>query len=207
MATKESVPRRTKYHVLLKDLSEDHEYYWKPAIRLTIQEKLQAWFNGVITHSPQFKGAQAEVWWSSNALLLEEDELLVYFIPSVRHSIVKSVTGTVLPHGGGATMLSNNGMISEVHIESAAGDARIGQLLAVMAFHELMHNKLDADPQKSSVGADVHSMGHTGNSRTGAGDVPSEANKIAMGKALHVKIPQYKGHINPERRMLGKIST
>ena len=105
MATKESVPRRTKYHVLLKDLSEDHEYYWKPAIRHTIREKLQAWFNGVITHSPQFKGAEAVVRWSSNALLLEDDELLVYFIPSVRHSIVKSVAGTMRPHGGGTLNL------------------------------------------------------------------------------------------------------
>ena len=74
-----------------------------------------------------------------------------------------------------------------------------------MAFHELLHNKLDADPRNSSASTNVHSLGHAGKSRTGAGDVPSEPNKMAMGKALHLKIPQYKGHISPERKMLGKI--
>jgi len=85
-------------------------------------------------------------------------------------------------------------MISEVFISESAGDARIGRLLAILAFHELMHNKLDAHPTRSVV-SDIHNLGGAAKGKVGHNDDPSDGNKKLMAQHLGLRIPQYSGHL------------
>ena len=186
---------RSVYNVIMKDMTRDHEYYWTKSIRKRIKEDLTDWFKTVCGYSKSYKSATVNCWWSSNALLVDEDELVVYFLPSPRHSLVKKVAGSLpIKDSGGATFQTKKGMISEVHISGAAGDARISRLLAILAFHELMHNKLDAHPSKS-VHKDVHKLGGAAKGTLSASDSPSDSNKRLMGRHLGVEIKQYTGHL------------
>src|SRR5262249_26768863 len=60
----------------------------------------------------------------------------------------------------GATKLTPQGMLSEIHVwENDNGtEFRLGKLIGNLAFHEAMHNKLDADPRFSD---DVHAFNAT----------------------------------------------
>lgn len=194
--------RRPIFNVILNDKSEDHQYYWTKDIRNSIAEYLGRWFTEICGYSTAFKGATVDCWWSSNKLLVEDDELVVYFLPRRQKSIIVEVTGqTPTKDGAGATLLSDQGVISEVFIESSAGDNSLAKLLAICAFHELMHNKLDADPKHTVT--DVHKLGGAAGANFGNGDVPTDAHKRLMGKHLGTAIPQYTGHLFKPLR--GKI--
>jgi hypothetical protein len=126
--------------------------------------------------------------------LLDDDEMIMYFVPNPRRSLIKSVAKRGAAHAGGGTVMTDQGMISEVFISEAAGDARIGRLLAVIAFHELMHNKLDAHPTRGVV-SDIHNLGGAAKATVGHGDDPSDNNKRLMATHLGIRIPQYSGHL------------
>jgi hypothetical protein len=186
--------RRPTYNVLLKDLSHDHEYYWTPKIRQTIANDLTHWFDNICNRSTTFRGSTVHCWWTSNVQLLDDDEMIIYFVPNPRRSLIRSVGKSDAAHAGGGTFMTDKGMISEVFISESAGDARIGRLLAVLAFHELMHNKLDAHPTKSVV-QDIHNLGGAAKAKVGHGDEPTDNNKKLMAQHLGIRIPQYSGHL------------
>ena len=186
--------RRSVYNVLLKDLSRDHEYYWTKQIRETIAKDLTHWFDDICKKSTTFRGSTVHCWWTSNVHLLDEDEMIIYFVPTPRRSLIRSVAKRNLPHAGGGTVMTDQGMISEIFISEAAGDAGIARLLAVIAFHELMHNKLDAHPTHPAV-RDIHLLGGAAKATVGRGDDPTDGNKRIMAAHLGTKIPQYSGHL------------
>lgn len=186
--------RRSVYNVLLKDLSRDHEYYWTKQIRETIAKDLTHWFDDICKKSTTFRGSTVHCWWTSNVHLLDEDEMIIYFVPQPRRSLIRSVGKRNLPHKSGGTVMTDQGMISEVFISECAGDARIGRLLAVIAFHELMHNKLDAHPTRAVV-KDIHNLGGAAKATVGHGDDPTYGNRSLMAKHLGIRIPQYSGHL------------
>jgi hypothetical protein len=191
--------KRDVYNVILTNLTRDDPYYWTKTIRQDIAKYLTEWFNSICFQSADFKNAQVDCWWSYNEALLEDDELLVYFLPEPRRSIIREVTGDLPAHVGlgGATVLSTksgqSGMISEVYISGAAGDRQLAKLLAIVAFHELMHNKLDASP--NSPIKDIHSLGAAATPPLKNSSVPSNPNKAIMAKHLSRKIKQYTGHM------------
>lgn len=186
--------RRPVYNVLLKDLSRDHEYYWTKAIRETIANNLTHWFDDICKRSTTFRGSTVHCWWTSNVALLDDDEMIIYFVPNPRRSLIKSVAKSSAAHAGGGTVMTDSGMISEVFISESAGDARIGRLLAILAFHELMHNKLDAHPTRSVV-SDIHNLGGAAKATVSHSDDPSDSNKKLMAAHLGTRIPQYSGHL------------
>ena len=148
---------------------------------------MTGWFSEICNHSKEFKGATVNCWWSSNALLLEDDELLVYFLPSGKHSLIRRVAGQVpLNTGAGATFKTTMGMISEVYIAKAAGDARIAKLLAVLAFHELMHNKLGS-------GNHMHGQGGLAAAVVSGSTTLNPGNISAMAQHLGDKRKQWTG--------------
>jgi hypothetical protein len=184
------------YDIILKDLCRDHHYYWTPDIRVRVKNYLNDWFKDVCSHSTTLGSPTPRCWWRSNKALVEDDELVVYFLPEPADSLVVKKAGADGHRGAaGRTSWTKRGMISEIYISKAAGDANLAKLLSILAFHELMHNKLDAHPEVASTVSDVHSMNGAGKANFGASDIPSDANKKAMGANLHLKVKQYTGHL------------
>ena len=93
----------------------------------------------------------------------------------------------------GATLwMGARGMVSEIYLEMMEGDAHYAQLVANAAFHEAMHNKLDAHPQFDSF--DVHKIKGGGLSRElgiSSSTKLAPADITAMAPALTRNIPQF----------------
>lgn len=128
-------------------------------------------------------------------------ELVVYFLPTRSQSIIGRVGGqlsTIDGNTSGATYFASAGMISEVWLDprdpAQAGRARPNlpaRQLANLAFHELMHNKVDAHPQLK-ISRDMHNEpGEIGlRSKPIAPDI-SNADIRLMRRGLHIEIPQF----------------
>src|SRR2546422_11766083 len=93
------MPKRATYDVILVNLALDDENWWGQEIRAGIADLLTGWFKSVVAQSKEFKGAFVRCWWSSNKALLEDDELVVYFLARKQYSIVKRIDG-VSPEKG-----------------------------------------------------------------------------------------------------------
>jgi hypothetical protein len=96
----------------------------------------------------------------------------------------------------GATKDTGSGVCSEAWLEGAAGDPDVPQLVARLAFHELMHNKLDATNSK-----DIHASPDDGTglaqSPVASGTSLSATNKKNMALALGSMIAQFTGSTIP----------
>jgi len=193
---------RTHYDVILKDLCRDHPKFWTSAIRKDIQTLLGQYIKGSIAHSPTLRGTPVRCWWRSNKLLVENDELVVYFLPRKSNSIVTKKVG--MPTHNDVAGLTGwytykkGAMICEVFIEDGIiGIEGIPQSiirsLAHLAFHEIMHNKLDTHPHLQ-VMKDVHKLGGVAE-KPSHSSVPTLAHKKTLGKHLHLRINQYTGQL------------
>jgi hypothetical protein len=92
----------------------------------------------------------------------------------------------------GATKDTGSGVVSEAWIEGAAGSPTVPELVARLAFHELMHNKIDASNSK-----DIHNTPDDG---TGLAVSPvayntslSNTNKRNMAGRLGAVVTQFTG--------------
>lgn len=176
--------KRPMYHVILKDLCQDDRTLWTKNIRVEIKRYMTDWFSQICAASTDFSAASAECWWSSNRLLVEKDELVVYFLPTRSHSLIAH-RGAALPvesHGGG-TMLIGTSIVSEVYIwentRQGMQDPRHSRLLALVALHELIHNKLDADP--NNPGQLIQQVGNK-ETKTDITDMHAQLDGIARGR-------------------------
>jgi len=141
--------------------------------------------------------AAADYTWEVNAAAMQPHEQLVYFVSK---SLIEEVDSNQTVTTAGATfMITGEGVISEVKVTMISGDPHFAQKVARMAFHELMHNKLDADPNNSAV-PDLHSPSPS-TPGTGEGmalhDVDwntqlTPRNKSLYARNLNRKIAQYK---------------
>ena len=166
-----------------------------------VGDKLQAIFQRVIDHRAcPYKSVR---WFpGSPGMTLDPGELLVYFVASYRSSVIADAGGmptdTTSMEEGGLTWDSPNGMISEVWLDGSPlraakplSDAKYQQLLANTAFHELMHNKLDA-ATRGAVLNDIHHNGGGGladprhTSQTG----PTDKNIELMAQNMATPIRQ-----------------
>ena len=84
-------------------------------------------------------------------------------------------------------------MVSEVYVSKVTGDARLGRLLSIVAFHELMHGKLDADPGNRAV-QNIHALGGAASKNMTNSSLPTDSNMKTLGRHLGAIIPQYTGH-------------
>ncbi len=195
--------KRPVYNVIMKDLSYDHKHYWTKKIRAEIKSLMTQWFRDITSQSQDFRGSAVHCWWSSNKLLVDPDELVVYFLPQRRKSLIRKITRSSRNLGGaGTTFKTAKGMVSEVYIfEATDGSAQKSRLLSNLVFHELMHNKLDADPNQRQ--ANVHNLGGAGATPTTVSSVPTASNKRIMARWLSLDIKQYTGHLF--NKPVGKI--
>ena len=119
----------------------------KPGLGSAIQTQLAMLFSPIVGYNNFFENNMVS--FSPSAAAPVSPELLVYFMPS-RTSIVKNFVGTnasVDLSADGFTAFSATASASEVYVKS---DDPV--LLARLAFHELMHNRL-------KMGENLHHLG------------------------------------------------
>ena len=115
---------------------------------------------------------------------IEDHEVLIYLLKSKAQSRIKKVAPSMDlgKTSKGNTLISSQGNISEIYT-SELSDWKMSDIVN-LAFHELMHNKLQ-------VGDDLHTDYGFG---LAAGDVTgrtlNERNIEDMAKALATKVPQ-----------------
>ncbi|MDH3528689.1 MAG: hypothetical protein OEQ28_03920 [Acidobacteriota bacterium] len=121
-------------------------------------------------------------------------DLVIHFLDHRSASIIRRLTGQQAGTAAGATFQTPQGMVSEVYV----GDISVvPRAIANLAFHELMHNKLDAQANSGDrVVQDIHNDGGgglaTGNP-IGDGTQLTDRNIELMRGALTRQIAQYSG--------------
>lgn len=144
------------FNLWLVDKGQRNDYYWGEGTMFAVGNYLTEYFNKICQH-PSSKIASADFSWSGSAGRVAENELVIYFLTSKSDSIIQKNGGSPKHWGSGGTYPAPNGIISEVYLDMMQGDADYPRLVANIAFHELLHNKLDtAKPVSTS---DIHKLG------------------------------------------------
>lgn len=187
----------------INDPKSRGQYYfdWDQAKQNSTVSELKALFDEVCKHVlSKFSSTDVEVkdinYVSTN---IKAGDLVIRLTTKNDSIILKKYgSGAVSKDTTGATKDtgSGSGVASEAWLEGAAGDPDVPQLLARLAFHELMHNKLDASNSK-----DIHSSPDDG---TGLAATPvssgtklSDPNKRNMAMALGSLVAQFTGATIP----------
>ncbi|MDQ4122262.1 MAG: hypothetical protein M3209_12555 [Acidobacteriota bacterium] len=177
------------FTIWLVDRGARSDHYWGEGTMYAVGSYLRDYFNQICQH-PASPFASANFSWVSSPASVAKSELVVYFLANPNRSIIQNKFNQSIGHGGGATFMSPAGMISEVYLSDPEGDRDYPRLVANLAFHELLHNKLDAAPQ--SIVRDIHSL------QGGLSKVPIKRDARPslkeielMAKALGSEIPQY----------------
>ncbi len=126
--------------------------------------------------------------WSLKPAHLSAHDVVVYFVLDPGQSVAARLGATRSegPNAGGLTSTSAKGVVSEVYIDGNMPARR----LANIAFHEIMHNKLDVG---SSAIADIHTLGGAGLAKpvTGEWTPLSNRNIALMSANIFRKVRQY----------------
>ncbi len=89
---------------------------------------------------PSCPFSDSDFWWDPTSVT--DTSLLIYFVDGPSSSLVRKVRPKAPLGVGGTTHISNAGNLSEVYVSVAANDSNPARALAVLAFHEAMHNLL-----------------------------------------------------------------
>lgn len=174
------------YNLWLVDKGRRSPFYWGEGTMFAIGNYLVDYFAPICAAS---SGAfeRANFSWSGTAANVLPNEIVVYFLPDRNSSIVSRLGGNVT-HGSGATYSGAAGTVSEVYLAEMEGDANYPLLVANLAFHEILHNKLEPAPV-----ADIHGIGGGGLSSptVNRGMRPSQAEINHMAGALSRNVSQY----------------
>jgi hypothetical protein len=173
------------FNLWLVDKGVRSQYYWGEGTMYVVGRTLVEYFNPICKASTGFESA--DFWWSGTAGQVQPHEIVVYFLQKRSNSIVAAQGGSV-SHGSGATYQTGAGTVSEIYLEEMEGDADYSRLVANIAFHEILHNKLEPKPV-----ANIHAIGGGGLSSpvVSRGMRPSKAEVDHMAKALGRNNPQY----------------
>jgi hypothetical protein len=151
-----------------------------------IQRQLQGYFDQVMTRLKT--GERAQVAWCPAVPDAKPDELVVYFT-STDFSAVAQLDGVkfdplAASHWGFTRIKSQNGKVtvaaSEVYARMLNAD-----VLAKLAFHECMHNKL-------AIGNELHSRNGLAAATVGEGSRLTAENVADMAAALRNPVPQWR---------------
>lgn len=174
------------YNLWLVDKGTRSNFYWGEGTMFGIGNYLVDYF-GPICKASNGAFERANFSWSGKAGNVQPHEIVVYFLSDRQSSIVSRLGGSIT-HGSGATYTSATGTISEVYLSEMEGDLNYPLLVANLAFHEILHNKLEPKPV-----ADIHSIGGGGLSSptVNRGMRPSKEEISKMAAALGNNVPQY----------------
>lgn len=199
------------YRVWVANLAAlDSNNRWSAAARLDACNHLRDLFNRVINdRACQYTFCDWFLFEPGKSVVAR-GEVLIYILASFQNSIInrRNTTGQQInPDAAGNTLPVGGDVISEIYLgqrphnpgNSTLGDGNYTQLIANVAFHELMHNKLDALPLgQGGVLGDIHTQGGGGLARGGPNAKPlesstaiSQANIGLMAPNLGRAIPQF----------------
>jgi hypothetical protein len=170
------------YNFYLKDLGTSGPGFWGEGDRYVLGTYLKGFFDEVCQlQSCPF--SDSDFWWDPTSV--GDTDLLVYFIDSKSDSLVHKIRPKASLGAGGTTHVSTAGNLSEVYLSAARNDVDPIRALAVLAFHEAMHNLL-------RLGNSLHASGGMG---LAAETVYSNStltarNKTLMAGVMGKKIPQ-----------------
>jgi hypothetical protein len=177
------------YNFRLSDQVRDsHPGVWGEGTAYAIGNYLKEFFDEVCS-SPLTSYSDSDFWWDSSSSDVRPHEVLIYFLDSQADSLVRKVAAGASLGPGGTTLIRSSGNISEVYVrESLAAMGSGGDFargLAVLAFHEAMHNKL-------KLGGSLHATGGGGMAATTvfANTKLSSKNIQQMAAALGRSVPQ-----------------
>lgn len=179
----------TTYNFRLSDkVRSSNPNVWGEGILYVIGTYLKEFFDQVCT-SNLAPYSDSDFWWNSSASDIRSHEVLVYFLDSRANSLIHKVSPKGPLGPGGTTLIRSSGNLSEVYVrESLAamgGGGDVARGLAVLAFHEAMHNKLKLDGK-------LHSIGGGGMAATTvfANTNLTKENIAIMAPALSRPVPQ-----------------
>jgi hypothetical protein len=146
-----------------------------------IGEEMKGLFDEVCL-LPACSFSSSDYWWDGS---VPDTSVLVYFLDGRGDSLVRKIRPKAPLGSGGATHVSPAGNLSEVYVSAAANDPNFARALAVLAFHEAMHNLL-------KMGQELHAKGGMGlaaaivysNSKL------TQKNKDLLAKAMGKKVTQ-----------------
>jgi hypothetical protein len=177
--------------IWLVDKAERSNYYWGEGSMFAVANYLTDYFNTVCRHANSpFENARCT--WQKGSV--GESDLVIYFLTSTKESIItkRFHTSSTCTAPSGGTFESPQGMVSEVYMDSMEGDRNYCKVVANLAFHELMHNKLDAPSSNKTIN-DVHASGGSGlaEATVARGSQLTPQNIALMAGALGKKIRQF----------------
>ncbi len=155
---------------------------------------IMAFFKDVIKHTTF---GSCNLFTEPTAATVGATDLLCYLLPDANHSIAIK-RGAPFTGGSGTTWCPNGRCSSEVYMDTVIGGIGRSRVLANVIIHELLHNKLDADPNQTIM--DVHRIGSaigrdTSKKPLTASDMPSVKDVQAMRQGIGQKIKQYTDRI------------
>jgi hypothetical protein len=179
---------------LMNRCNQDRNKRWNGTVFNEICSMVEDLFKQVIAR-PECPFGEARCFPAGPGTNMDPGELLAYFLPDKRSSIIRSNGGANASlEAGGATWDSGRGIISEVYVDDGLSNAIYKELFARIVFHELMHNKLDAS-SGTTVLNDLHTDGGAGlaSSPVAYNTAPTNQNKSLMARNLASPMPQFTG--------------
>lgn len=152
--------------------------------KTAVQTALSTWFTQVCTGTSNTANV---VWTNSAPANISATDLICYFMPDSSHSVLQYAPGYSSGAGvsHGFTFRSSTANASEVYVASCRGNG--ATWFTELAFHELMHNKLNLGNQG------LHAKGGIASATVSAGQTPSAQNLADMRAALGTSRTQWSG--------------
>ena len=159
---------------------------WTGSVVADINDKLERLFQRVQRH-PSCPYHAVRCFPYHVAAQLDPGEVLIYFTTRRTNLVMRNGAPNLGP--GGTTWQSQGGMISEIYVDGFLSNGDYLQQAANLAFHEAMHNKIDADKPRDIVHAEGSGLA-TGNQISGATQL-SDANIRMMAANMARSVPQF----------------
>lgn len=172
----------TTYNFYLKDLGTSTSGFWGEGDRYVLGLEIKKFFDEIcLLAACPF--SVSDYWWDPASVA--DTELLIYFVHGPSSSVVHRIRPSASLGPAGTTHISPAGNLSEVYLSAIAGQPDPVRALAVLAFHEGMHNLL-------KMGGGLHGAGGMG---LAAATVYSTTqltsrNKQLLAPVMGTRIPQ-----------------
>jgi hypothetical protein len=179
---------------------------WDQATLDAFVKELKALFDEVCKGSPFASSDVAVTAASTLATTVKPGDLVVRLTRKKQSLVLKKAGGSSGDPSGATLEIADSngasqGVLSEIWVEKAGGEQDKGSFLANIAFHELMHNKIDA---ADSSGKSIHDKPPGGldgeglaAGTTSATTALSQSNKKNMRAKLAAKVAQFTGTALP----------
>jgi hypothetical protein len=155
----EEMAKSGVFTLWLVNCTPGNQFYWGEGTMYAVGNHLREMFEKVVGHaSSPFERFHYS--WERGSV--QQTDIVLYFLPSIKSSIIINKYKAQPKHtnGSGGTFPSAGGMLSEIYLDAMQGDFAYARLVAKLAFHECMHNKIDTPPGATIT--DIHTQGGQG---------------------------------------------